>query len=186
MAELESAHGLGHEQNRVLQRIFNAVCASFWRAHSLQIISPPSWKLLYSSLCSTQGSRSSTWIPLQPEESSSQDTEGAPQHCDPSHLGCLWTVGGTKLLSISPLWFYWSSINLAVSTRRKSNWPHKFLPTATLHGTMFQQLAASSSCRFTSWLSAQHLIIIPPPANWVPYKGQVLLGTIHSTGTEIH
>lgn len=95
---------------------------------------------------------SSRWLPLQPEESSSQDAGGAP-HRDPLTLGCLWAVWGINLLSVSPLWFYWSSISLAVPTRRKQ---HKFLPTATFHSIRFQQLAASSSCRFTSW--CQHNI----------------------------
>lgn len=51
---------------------FYTVCASFWRAPSLQIISAPSWKLLSSGLCSAQGSHpadeshcSQRWAPLR-------------------------------------------------------------------------------------------------------------------------
>lgn len=43
---------------------------------------------------------------------------------------------------------------------------------------------ARSSLQVQFLMLAQHLIVVPPPGNWGPCKGQGLLGTIPSAGAE--
>lgn len=91
---------------------------------------------------------SSTWIPLQPEDSSSQDAGMLLSTVTPP----AWTAHDLDEA------FHSSQLLHCDFTEAASVWQclqegnpvgDKFLPTATLHGIRFQQFAASSSYRFT-------------------------------------
>lgn len=137
------------------------------------------WFLQYTRIPSSMS------IPLQPEESSSQDTGGAPQHCDPSHLGCLWTeVLGSSQFNHGDFTEA-APVGQCLQEGNATDGTDFFLQPHSM-ASGFSSLLQALPIQLHLLMLAQHLRTVPPPANWGPYGGQVLWGTIHCTGAETH